>query len=471
MSTPLTPLTPPKLEQIVTATQNLENMQKMNDYIQQYGWEKIDHAYNLLSEPDRSDKGLIYFLNLVEAAFKVIAGALGPEGAFVANFLTGMMSYWSGNPPESLKAAFAEMEDRCNATFIAVDQQLATYIDGLSSADPGIVQKTWDTSFEYNGQSFAVSDLIKVEVPIEKQPNFYPVVNAAIRGLDQQIWQQMLTEFYRVPYRNEYRVDDYTDEKTPPTPWVQDMLAKYKYAYYHCFFHEGDGGDCSLWIADEYDIEKNVTGFYDLNDDCCDYIFIDAAGKTINQDGLFTRQQVVDFLGIQINPDNDYNLAKEYKKAKEKGKTLLALFQSQGRDAIENPIIQKAQEDAVFAQKLAKDPKSTVEEFFDIKIPEHVFLTVVLADTSNYGLVIHSDNSFSDESSTFLDFLKNQGYDTPESRIIQKAQSDKMFRYKLVKNPKNTLDEYLGIKIPENISLTVVVEDPMNFGLLISGAK
>jgi hypothetical protein len=46
-----------------------------------------------------------------------------------------------------------------------------------------------------------------------------------------------------------------------------------------------------------------------------------------------------------------------------------------------------------------------------------------------------------------------------------------MFRYKLVKDPKNTLDEYLGIKTSENISLTVVLEDPMNFGLVISAAK
>ena len=110
--------------------------------------------------------------------------------------------------------------------------------------------------------------------------------------------------------------------------------------------------------------------------------------QTINPDGLFTRQQVVDFLGIQINPDNDYNLAKEYKKAKEKGKTLLALFQSQGRDAIENPIIQKAQEDAVFADKLVKDPKSALKEYFDVTLPANVSLTVVLEDDQNMGMVI-----------------------------------------------------------------------------------
>ncbi len=458
----------PTHDQINTVQTNLSKMQDLTDAIHSYSRGRIGNAYDLLSEPDKSDKGLLYVLNLLEAGFKVIAGALGPGGAFVSNFLTGMMSYWTGQPPEDLNGAFGELELRYDQSFLDVKSQLADYYKQLNSSDPDTVQKAWDTSFEYNNQSVAISDLVNANVPTKNDTNYVPAIEAAGIGIDQQIWQQMLTEFYWVPYNWEYRVSDYTDPNTYPTPWVQNMLAQYKFAYYHCFFHEGDG-DCSLWIADEYYIQKNVTGTYVLNDACCDYIFIDAAKP--NPNGLFTREQVVDFLGIKLMPDNDYSLSKEYKNAKHNGKTLLALFQNQGRDAIENPIIQKAQEDTVFAQKLVKDPKSTVEAFFDIKIPEHVCLTVVLCDTSNYGLVIHINNSFSAESNTFLDFLKSQGYNRIESNIIQKAQSDQMFRYKLVKNPKSTLNEYFDVKIPENISLTVVLEDPMNFGLVISSAK
>lgn len=98
-------------------------------------------------------------------------------------------------------------------------------------------------------------------------------------------------------------------------------------------------------------------------------------------------------------------------------------------------------------------------------------MKVVLSNTSNYGLIIHNDHSFSLESKTFFDFLENEGYNITESDIIQKIKSDKMSGYELIKNPKNKLNEYFDIKIPEQVNLTVVLEDPKNFGLVIRNAK
>ncbi len=462
--------TQPQINAVLT---NLVNMQDFNDYVyNKRCTAHISNAYDLLSEPDSTDKGLVYVLNLFEAAFKVLGGFLGPGGAFASNFLVGMMGYWSGNPPSSLNAQFAKLIERTAQTSQEVDNLLADFHSALQNAET--MQATWDTQFTYNGQTTSVGDLANVIFPVEADPSFYPMVNAAAKSFDQQIWKQMLVNNYRVRWRDFYRTDC-TDKDTPPIKWVQEYIDYYKNTYYTYCWHQGGGGDCSLWIADEYAVEKNVTGFYELNEDCCNYIFIDSTpGTIINQEGLFTRQQVMDFLGIQYHSTCDgtsKEYLKEYLKAEQEGKTLLILFKKQGREAIENRVIQKAQDDALFAHNLNKNPKQTIEGFFDIKIPELVQLTVVLANSSTYGLVIHSDHSFSKESNTFFDFLKSQGYDTAESDISRKIKSDKIFGSELAKNPKNTLDKYFSIKMPELNQLAVVLEDPMNFGLVISKTK
>lgn len=466
MSTP----TPNQIDTVLT---NLVNMQLWNDFVyNKHFGPNISNAYLLLTEPDSTDKGLVYVLNIFEAAFKVAGGFLGPGGAFASNFLVGMMGYWSGNPPSSLNKQFAQLILRTAKTSEEVDKQLAAFHKALQNTET--MQATWDTQFTYNGQTTSVGDLANVQFPVEADPRFYPLADAAGKAFDQQIWKQMLVGNYRVRWRDFYRTD-YKDKNTPPVKWIQDYINYYKNTYYTYCWHQGGGGDCSLWITDEYVVEKNVTGFYWLNEDCCNYIFIDSTpGTIINQDGLFTRQQVMDFLGIQYRSTcngTSREYLKEYLKAEQEGKTLPILVQEQGREAIENRVSQKAQEDGVFALNLAEDPKQTIQNFFDIKIPELVQLTSILANTLSYGLVIHSDQSFSRESKTFFDFLKNQGYDKAESEIMQKIKSDRMFGNELRKNPKKTISESLNIKIPEEVQLTVVLEDPMNFGLVISNAK
>jgi hypothetical protein len=382
----------PTQDQITKVLTNLDNMQKWNDYVyNKHFGASISNAYLLLTEPDTNDKGLTYVLNIFEAAFKVMGAALGPGGAFASNFLVGMMGYWSGAPPSNLNKQFAQLILRTAQTSEEVDIQLANYSTALKN--PATMQATWDTKFTYNGQTTSVGDLANVTFPLEHDPTFYPLVDAASKSFDQQIWKQMLMENYEARYRQFYRTDA-TDKNTPPIKWIQSYIQYYKNTYYTYFWHEGDGGDCSLWIAQEYYVTIKGTEAYWLNGDSCDYVFIDSTpGTIINKDGLFTRQEVMDFLGIHYQPNSTYHLTKEYLQAKQEGKTLLALFEKQGREAIEKQVIQKAAEDPFFARNLTIDPKKTIEECFDIKIPEYVQLTVVLEDAMNFGLVIPAEKN------------------------------------------------------------------------------
>lgn len=317
-----------------------------------------------LTEPDSIDVAKVWVLNFLEAAIKGVGSVIGPAGAFATNLVCGIFSKWTVNPPPSLNAQFAQLVLRVAKTCEELDKQLASYCEDLKN--PQTVQTTWDTQFTYDGQTSSMSDLAKTTFPEEGETAFYPLVDAAGKAFDQQIWKQMLVENYWVTGPITQRLNDYTDPNTYPTSWEQDLLRRYKYTYYHSFFHPSAGGGCAIWIGGEYDISKKGEAFGVLNDDCCDYIFIDTPDKT-DPDKLFYRKEVFDFLGIVIPPDNDLSLSKEYQKAKKEGKTLLALFNSQGRAAIENRIVQRAQDDAAFAQALVKDPKSTSKSFLTSK--------------------------------------------------------------------------------------------------------
>lgn len=373
-------MTAPTPEQIQKVQTNLDRMHLFNQYVFEHGKPCILNAYLLLTEP-QTDSGLMYVLDFFEAAFETLGGMLGPLGTISSTFLAGMVNSWASNTPPSLKGQFADIITRFNNTSMEVDTQLAAIHDDLNNP------ATWNMNFQFNNKTAQVSDLATIDFPPPDTTPFMDMATAAVNLWDRTIWKNILIANFRIPFRGQTR-SDYTDPKVPPIPQIQQMINDEKNLYCSYFWHPGDGGDCQLWIIDSYYVEFNTAGFYQLSADACNYLFIDSVpGVIINAKGLYTREDVVQFLGIKIVTD-DAKEVKEYLAAREQGKTLLALYQAQGREAIENQVTQKALEDPAFARDLARDPKGTLEKFFDIKIPPRVNMTVVVEDPLNFGLVI-----------------------------------------------------------------------------------
>ncbi|RFM27493.1 hypothetical protein [Deminuibacter soli] len=376
----------PTPEQVKIVQQNLVNMQAFNGYIFSHGKPCILNAYLLLTIQDNNDPGLAYGLSFFEAAFAALAGELGALGALCAGYLNNVINNWLGNPPNNLNQQFASLVTRFNQTSIDIDAGLAGVHDDLNN--PARLQQTWDSKFTFNGRTVTMGDMASEHFPSEIETPFINAAKKAIKAIDRSIWKQMLVANYWIPYRGQYRTD-YKDKNVPPIPYCEDVIKSFKSCECSYFWHQGGGGDCSLWIVVQYDIElKNVSGFYNLPDAACDYVFIDSMpGKIINADGLFTRGDVAQFLGIKIINDTTAT-NKRYITAVHEGKTLMDLFNAQGRAAIEQQVIQNAKEDPIFAIKLTRDANKTLEEFFDIVIPPHFKLTVVIEDPMNFGLVI-----------------------------------------------------------------------------------
>ncbi len=63
--------------------------------------------------------------------------------------------------------------------------------------------------------------------------------------------------------------------------------------------------------------------------------------------------------------------------------------------------------------------------------------------------------------------VEREGRENIQRKIISKAHSDPVFARDVVARPRQTLEEFLGIKIPESIALTVIHETNGSFGVVI----
>jgi hypothetical protein len=71
------------------------------------------------------------------------------------------------------------------------------------------------------------------------------------------------------------------------------------------------------------------------------------------------------------------------------------------------------------------------------------------------------------EGRTLRHLILREGREAVERRIIEKAHADSVFAADLRRIPRETLEKFLDVRIPEVLSLSVVVEDGRTFGLVI----
>jgi hypothetical protein len=71
------------------------------------------------------------------------------------------------------------------------------------------------------------------------------------------------------------------------------------------------------------------------------------------------------------------------------------------------------------------------------------------------------------QGSTLGLLIQREGREAVEKRIIEKAHQDSVFAIDLRLRPRETLQNFLGVRIPEVVSVSVVVENPRTFGLVI----
>lgn len=283
----------PSPDEIQKVKDNLNNIISFNKDLLNQANMKLENAYALLTEADQSDLGLQIGINLLGGCFWALGSVLGPLGNIPANFLSGLVSYYGTDTPPSLNGLFSSLIIRLQNTFNQVDLDLATYCQDPVASWDKVLSGTFDIPFQKVSPSGKLGDLAKIDFPKQDDPNYYAIQKACIKALDQTIWATLLNKFVITHYilTNNQPWDD-----LDTNAWDNSFLRNHK-SYYHTWTpidntHK-NGGHYRTWDQEEYNIGTGAGLFSDgaLNDDACNYLFINYSSDIANPDGLFDRKE------------------------------------------------------------------------------------------------------------------------------------------------------------------------------------
>ncbi len=295
--------------QINRVKQNLNKMIIFNRDLLTNTTIKILNAYALLSMEDSSDLGLQIGLNLLDGSFWAIGGELGPAGSIFANFMCGLVASYSTSTPPSLNEAFSSLLTRYEATSNQASDDMAILYQDPVSYWNKTYSGTVNNPFGSYAVSGSLSDLDSIDFPAQTDPEYYTLLNACIYALDQCVWAQLLPNFVITHYIESNPPEWPSD--TDPNADDDSFYAIHK-AYYHVWTYHDEtdkNGEHLYYTREEYNIGTGCGMFSDgsLNDDACNYLFIDYSPDTIiNTNGLFHRDFVFNNLPI---PKTDKYLA------------------------------------------------------------------------------------------------------------------------------------------------------------------
>jgi len=288
--------------EIQNAKDNLKNMIQFNTDFYSYGNGKIINSYALLSETDDKDLGLQIGLNLLTSAMEAIGCEGGLIGAIAGNFVSSMVANYADKTPPSLAGSIANIEQRFEATSLQAGQDLSDI-----HADP---KRFWDKTYTGTLITPFVTKVISANVSDLGQPDLFPSVddplyhqflNQAAYALDQSIWSVLLKNFIITAWLPavEYKTKYYTEQD------MENSAASFygvHPAYYNTWeYEEARKEKNDAYWQTQHNLGSGASSFHDgsLNDNACNYLFIDSYNNVIiNPQGLFHRQFVFTSLGI-----------------------------------------------------------------------------------------------------------------------------------------------------------------------------
>jgi|GEM_PF-1748923 len=403
----------PTPQQLKTAITNLKRMQAMNDHAYPQNLARISDAFDLLTEPDdSSNAGLTIVLNLIEGAFWAI-GSTVPKaytavGNFAASFLSGMVAWWgSSSMPPVLNGQFVSLRDSYTAAYNALDSQLAGYSQSLQSTDPAVVQKCWDTSFTYNGKTTAISDLGTEELPVESDD---PDFVTMVTASVIGFAQGLWTTLL--------------DNNAWITLWLTAPQEKIS----------GDDPNSPPLSTIQAYIKSNPAYYYTWE-------WHAKNGKCDSSGWLIT----------------SYSL----------GKAIASEYHDNAFAPDVCDYLFADSTDGVPLNAGGLFPRKTVFTALKIKQLGYSPVYSTPAAMSVSSAYLQADQ----QGKTLPALVQREGRGAIEQRITEKAQQDPVFAHNLVARPRQTLEAFLGVKIPETVSLAPIIENPQRFGLVIPMAN
>lgn len=292
----------PTTADTANAQANLNNMIEFNTQFYSYGNSKILNAYALLQQTDNQDLGLQIGLNLLTSAMSALGSTAGFAGALAGNFIASMVAQYETQTPLSLNGEFADLISRFEQTSLQCGSDLQEIYVNINEDWNNTYSGQLITPFQTITITGNVSDLATPNLfPSPDDPMFNQLLETASYALDQSIWSVLLPRFIITEYQpsTEYPTSEYTEQDMENN--ATSFYGAHP-AYYNTWVYEpaNKSKNDAYWeTQSNLGIGCSMTNDGSLNDQACEYLFIDAYnGVIINPSGLFDREFVFTSLNI-----------------------------------------------------------------------------------------------------------------------------------------------------------------------------
>ncbi len=328
----------------------------------------------------------------------------------VASFLPPPIGAFAGNFVGGLVSSWA------SNTPPSLNGQFASYVTRYAATSQQLdaqlaifhsePKKYWDTGFTDpgSGQTVTVGDLANGNFPDEADPSFNTAAAAALVQLDQNLWQTMLVASFQIAAWTSLNGPDFTPGGSENDPPVQEVEGFYQV---HPAYYEP-----WTWQPGTPGCAGQQAGWL-LNE------FSVGQNANTNSDGALNndacRYLFSDSVpGVVINANGLFT--REY------------VFNSMGL--------------------------KQVQIYVDLGAPTADKVSMAYLRAVKEGRTLSAQ-------------IAKEGRAAVEKKIIAKAHSDPQFKRALARKPRETIEEFLNVKLPEIVAFRVLVEDPKSFGLVI----
>lgn len=291
------------------------------------------------------------------------------------------------------------------ASYFSRLDKTATAVDTQLATYHADVLGNWDTSFTFQGSTVTLGDFSTDLFPVESDPSFMTMANSAILTIDKAIWQQMLVDNFVV------------------TSWVLASGAAN-------VLPDSNQNDPPTSLAQKF--YKNNPAYYwtwswHVKNGCGD-----STGWAVDEYSIGT--------GATIFSDNSLNLD-----------SCNYIFQDSTPGVITNS-------DGLWTR-----------EYAFTSLGMKTTSRVIDTGGGDEAVTAMSPGSLRavSEGRSLGQLVAKEGRDTIHKRIIDRAHDDPIFAHNLKLRPRPTLEEFLNVKIPETVAISVVVEDGRTFGLVV----
>ena len=265
------------------------------------------------------------------------------------------------------------------------------------------VPGNWNTQFTYNGQTSTLADLATINFPPETDPQFEALVAASLIALDKAVWKTVMVANFVITKFELTNGDTIVQGQESEPPVSWDEAFIAKNPAYYNTWTWHNGSGCGGTSGWDI-VEYNI-----------------GTGATPFSDGSMSsdacKYLFIDSAdGVVINANGLYSRATVF--------TGLGIRQTTnivgvgGGGEVRNALSR----DYLRAMKAGK---------------------------------------------TLRQLIQNEGRDSVQQRVIAKAQTDPVFARDVAVRPRQTLEEFLGVRIPEVVSVSVIVENPRTFGIVV----